>query len=72
MAFDYRKLRGRILEKYGTQALFAQEMNMSERTLSLKLNNKIYFKQDEIAKAATLLEFSTNEIQEIFFSREVQ
>lgn len=72
MSFNYNKLKGKIIEKYGTQAAFAQGMGISERTLSLKLNNKIYFKQDEITKAASLLNFNADEICEYFFNHEVQ
>lgn len=38
MAFDYSKLKGRIIEKYNSQSSFANAMEWSERTLSLKLN----------------------------------
>ena len=38
MAYDYAKLNGRIIEKCGTQAVFAERMGLSERTVSLKLN----------------------------------
>lgn len=72
MSFNYNKLKGKITEKYGTQAAFAQVMGISERTLSLKLNNKIYFKQDEISKAASLLKFNDDEICEYFFNHQVQ
>ena len=51
MAYDYSKLNGRIVEKCGTRANFAEMMGLSERTISLKLNNKISFKQPEIQKA---------------------
>ena len=39
MPYDYSKLNGRIVEKCGTQANFAEMMGLSERTISLKLNN---------------------------------
>ena len=48
MAYDYSKLLGRITEKFGTQARFSGAMGMSERSLSLKLNSKVTFKQPEI------------------------
>lgn len=35
MAFDYSKLKGRIIEKYDSQSSFANAMEWSERTLSL-------------------------------------
>lgn len=72
MAYNYSKLKGKIIEKFGTQAAFAKSMNLSERTLSLKLNNKIFFKQDEITRAAKLLCFTEDEICEYFFALKVQ
>lgn len=42
MAFDYNKLRGKIVKKYKTQGAFAKAMGVSERTLSLKLNGRIF------------------------------
>jgi transcriptional regulator with XRE-family HTH domain len=72
MAFNYNRLRGRIIEKYGTQGRFAKAMGVSERTLSLKLNNKIFFSQDEITKISELLNIVSNEIQVYFFEKEVQ
>ena len=45
MAFDYRKLRGKIVEKYGSQSEFSVVMGLSERTLSLKMNSKVPWKQ---------------------------
>ncbi|WP_243100261.1 MULTISPECIES: DUF739 family protein [Lachnospiraceae] len=38
MAFDYNKLRGRIVEIFNTQSNFASAMGWSERILSLKMN----------------------------------
>ncbi|PXV88377.1 uncharacterized protein DUF739 [Lachnotalea glycerini] len=72
MSYNYNKLRGKIVEKYGTQGKFAAELGVSERTLSLKLNGAIYFKQDEITKASNLLGISDNEIMLYFFNQEVQ
>lgn len=45
MNFDCSKLKGRIVEICGTRKEFAKRMGMTERTLSLKLNNKIAFTQ---------------------------
>ena len=72
MSFNYSKLRGKIVEKFGTQGCFAKELGVSERTLSLKLNNRIFFSQDEIAKMSDLLNINPNEIQDYFFEKEVQ
>lgn len=72
MAYDYAKLNGRIVEKCGTQAVFAERMGLSERTVSLKLNNKVAWKQPEMQKAAEILEFPETEIQAYFFTMKVQ
>lgn len=72
MAYDYAKLNGRIIEKCGTQAVFAERMGLSERTVSLKLNNKVTWKQPEMQKAAGVLEFPETEIQTYFFTMKVQ
>ena len=53
MPYNYSKLLGRIVEKVGTQSKFAEKMELSERTVSLKLNGKVGWKQDEIAKACS-------------------
>lgn len=72
MAYDYAKLNGRIIEKCGTQVVFAERMGLSERTVSLKLNNKVAWKQPEMQKAAGVLEFPETEIQTYFFTMKVQ
>ncbi len=40
MPYNYSKLLGRIVEKVGTQGKFAEQMKLSERSISLKLNGK--------------------------------
>jgi len=72
VAYDYNKLLGRITEKFGTQAKFAEAMELSERSLSLKLNGKVGFKQNEITKACPLLDLSADEITSYFFNLKVQ
>ena len=72
IAYDYSKLLGRITEKFGTQARFSGAMGMSERSLSLKLNSKVPFKQPEISKACSLLEIGDSDIPAYFFTIEVQ
>lgn len=72
MSYDYSKLLGRIMEKMGTQAKFANAMNISERTCSLKLNGKIPFKQTEIVQACQVLEIADCDIPSYFFNLKVQ
>ena len=72
MAFDYSKLNGKIKERFGTQAEFAKAMGLSERSVSLKLNGKVFFKQQEIAKARDLLKIGEEDVVEYFFKKKVQ
>ncbi len=72
MIFNYNKLRGKIVEKTRTNKEFAERMNMSERTLSLKLNGERAWKQPEIVKAISLLGLTPEDIQPYFFDLEVQ
>ncbi len=72
MSYDYSKLQGRIVEKCGTQSAFAKRMGLSERSISLKLNNKLFWKQPEMQRAANVLEFPESEIQSYFFAIKVQ
>ena len=72
MAFDYSKLIGCIIEKFGSQAAFAKAMGTSQKTLSAKMRNKIYFRQDEINKAMELLDIDFDAAREYFFTSKVQ
>ena len=72
LCYDYSKLSGKIREVYGKCATFADAMNLSERSLSLKMNNKVGWKQQEIDLACELLGISALEIGAYFFARKVQ
>lgn len=69
MAFNYAKLLGKIVEIFGTQRKFAEAMGLSERTISLKLNGKMGWKQAEIVKESSVLSIPENSIVEYFFTR---
>lgn len=70
--YDYSMLTGRIAEKFGTQANFAKAMNLSERSLSLKLTNHVGWKQNEVVSASKLLCIPFDEIHSYFFGIENQ
>lgn len=72
MEYNYNKLKGRIVEKCGNQETFASMMDLSPRTISLKLNNKIDWRQSEIMKACEVLEITSNQIKVYFFELDVQ
>lgn len=72
MKFDYSKLLGRIVEKFGTQRSFSKKIGISQRALSEKLNNKSVWKQSEIDKSVELLSISPADIGLYFFNKKVQ
>lgn len=71
VVFDYCKLRGKIVEKYGTQGNFAKANKMSDRSMSLKLNNGIGFSQKEIISWCNKLDIPLDSIPTYFFTRKV-
>ncbi len=72
--FDFSKLTGRIVEKFGTRAAFAEAAGYSEPTLSCRLNNKIPFDCEEIDRICQpeLLDIAPEEIPLYFFTRKVR
>lgn len=68
MPYNYSKLLGRIVEKVGTQGEFAAAIGLSERSVSLKLNGKVGWKQTEIEKACEILSIDRECIGDYFFT----
>ena len=68
MPFDYSKLEGLIKEVCGTQAVFADKIGLSERTVSLKLSGKTPWKQPQIQKACEVLKIKEKDIPSYFFT----
>lgn len=66
--FNYRKLRGRIVEKYGSVTSFAEKYGVSKALMSLKLNNKAGFSQDDIVKISEMLEIEKTETADYFLT----
>lgn len=69
MGFDHSKLRGRIVEKYGTESNFAEKWGKSKQTLSLKLCGKVAITQDDIAEWCELLDIKVADAGPYFFKR---
>jgi hypothetical protein len=51
MQFDFSRLRGRIVEKYGTGAAFAEDLGKSPVWLSSRLNGLVHWDSEEIYEA---------------------
>lgn len=69
MQFDFSKLTGKIIEKYGTRGAFAKAIPMQRAKLSKKLNNRAFFTMEEIYRICELLDIAEEEIGIYFYSR---
>lgn len=71
MAFDFSKLKGRIVEKYGSQTAFVKAFGISENSFSLKMNNKVRFSANDIVRITEMLEIEKSEVGTYFFTEKV-
>lgn len=73
MSFDYSKLRGRIIEKFGSIKAFAEADGRSLVTISKKLNGKVAISPEDIVKwsAPELLDIQPSEYHVYFFVTKV-
>lgn len=53
--YSYSKLKGRIVERYGTQVNFARRLGISKNSISKKLTCNTEFSQSDIIRRAELL-----------------
>jgi len=65
--FDYSKLRGRIVEKFGTMSAFANAVGITEVALSRKLNNKIAISRNDMIIWSQALDVSLDEYGAFYF-----
>ena len=70
--FDYGKLKGKIAEKESNQQKVAEEIGLSKTSISLKLNNKVYFTPDEMLKICDYLGIPEKDLSNYFFKQNVQ
>lgn len=72
--FDYRRLRGRIIEKYGTYTAFAAAVGLKKSNLSAKLSNSIRITFEEIIywSSPNRLDIPPAEIHAYFLCPEVR
>lgn len=68
--YDYSKLRGLIVEKYGTFKAFAKAMGMGSSLISMRLCNDTYWSQPDIGRACELL--GIEDPKEYFFVKAVK
>lgn len=72
MVYDYSMLDGKIREKFGTRGRFAEAINLSEKSISDKMNGKVCWSQPQINQACLLLKIPATDIPSYFFRLKVQ
>lgn len=70
--FDFDKLKGLIVEKYGTRAAFAKALGLTPGQLSVRLSGAVHFKSPEIVKTTELLGIKSSDIGVYFFTPKVR
>lgn len=68
LQFDYSKLRGRIVEKCGSQKALAEKTGITEAAISRYLNNLRGISQSNIMALARALDIPDEEVTAYFFS----
>lgn len=72
--FDFSKLRGRIVEKFGTCAAFAAAVGLQAPALSDRLNNRVQIDAEEIIlwSRPEMLDIPAEEIHVYFLTPKVR
>lgn len=71
MAFETSKLRGKIVEKFGTIDAFSQRTSLTRASISAYLNGQKVLNQKDIEEWRGLLEIQVDEIPDYFFKEKV-
>lgn len=66
--FKYLKLRAKIKEKFGTEGRFAEELGISQVSVSRKFNDKAQFSSEDIKLWCRLLDIPIEESGNYFFA----
>lgn len=74
MTFDHSKLRGRMVEKFGSVSAVADQLGITPATMSSRLRNQTQFKASEIMMlcASQCLDIPKAEVITYFFTEKVR
>jgi transcriptional regulator with XRE-family HTH domain len=65
---EYAKLKGRIVEKFGTRKAFAEYIGLSENSMSKKMNGITSFSQEDIVQWSKALDIDLKDAGFYFFA----
>lgn len=69
--YDYSKLRGRIVEKFGSISAFSKALGTTNVSVSRKLNNISGFSRDDIEVWSKALDVCPEEYASFYFAHKV-
>lgn len=69
IVFDNSKLRGRIVEKYGTVTKFAEQTSRGYQFVCNVINGKRVMSREDMDEWIELLDVQPDEIKPIFFAK---
>ena len=67
---EYPRLRGRIYERYQTQADLANEIGVDRQWIGMRLAGKVRFSKDDVDVLRKVLEINPDKIDYYFANRE--
>lgn len=70
-AREHQKLRGRIVEIYGSQGAFAKKIGKTEQCITAKLSGKTQFSQADIIAWSNALQINVDEVGVYFFANKL-
>lgn len=65
--FDYSRLRGRIVEKFGTLTAFYKNLSYTEEMAYRKINNRAGFSQEDIVEWCGILDIDLKDVGSYFY-----
>ena len=68
LKFEYKKLKGRIVEKYDTREKFGEAIGLSNTSMSLKLNGQTSFSQADVIKWCKALDIDLHDVGDYFYT----
>ena len=71
MELTHSKLRGRIIEKFGSYRAFARAIGKSEQTVNTKLAGKSGFSEDNIIEWSNALDIGPEEVGTFYFTEKL-
>lgn len=69
VTFDFSKLRGKIIEQYGSCAAFSDAAGFKPGALSMRLNNQTPWRAYEILTVCKMLNIPAEEVSLYFFAQ---